>query len=157
LGRGAKNVVITLGEKGAYYANTKESGHIHAYKVNVVDTTGAGDTFTGAYATEYLKRKAAGTWNIHEAILRANKACALTIQRVGCQDGIPWSDEVDAFQADFNEKALAGNSSTAAGGLTVPMEPDMQLPEVEMIKAPEPTGVGEAEKVDIIHHNATLN
>jgi ribokinase len=42
LNRGVKNVVITLGSKGAYYATTKDRDHCLAYKVDVVDTTGAG-------------------------------------------------------------------------------------------------------------------
>jgi ribokinase len=42
LHRGVKNVIITLGGKGAYYATATESGHCLAYKVKVVDTTGAG-------------------------------------------------------------------------------------------------------------------
>lgn len=42
LSRGVKNVVITLGAKEAYYATTKGSGHCPAYKVRVVDSTGAG-------------------------------------------------------------------------------------------------------------------
>lgn len=37
-----KNVVITLGAKGAYYATTTESDHVPGYKVNVIDSTGAG-------------------------------------------------------------------------------------------------------------------
>jgi ribokinase len=39
---GVKNVVITLGAKGAYYANATGHGHCPAYKVKVIDTTGAG-------------------------------------------------------------------------------------------------------------------
>ncbi len=42
INRGVKNVVITLGAKGAYYATTSERDHCPAYKVDVVDTTGAG-------------------------------------------------------------------------------------------------------------------
>lgn len=42
LNRGVKNVVITLGEKGAYYASTMDCGHVLGYKVKVVDSTGAG-------------------------------------------------------------------------------------------------------------------
>lgn len=42
LKRGVKNVVITLGVKGAYYANTSERDYCPAYEVDVVDTTGAG-------------------------------------------------------------------------------------------------------------------
>jgi ribokinase len=42
LQRGAKNVIITVGEQGAFFATATDSGLIPAYKVNVVDTTGAG-------------------------------------------------------------------------------------------------------------------
>lgn len=42
LNRGVKNIVITLGAKGAYYATATERGHCPAYKIVVVDTTGAG-------------------------------------------------------------------------------------------------------------------
>ncbi|KAK0727293.1 Ribokinase-like protein [Lasiosphaeria miniovina] len=42
LGRGVKNVVITLGAKGAFYANADDSAHCPAYEVVVKDTTGAG-------------------------------------------------------------------------------------------------------------------
>lgn len=42
LDRGARNVIITLGERGAYYATEGDSGHVKAYDVKVVDTTGAG-------------------------------------------------------------------------------------------------------------------
>ena len=42
LDRGVQNVVITLGNKGAYYANQHQCGHAKAYEVEVLDTTGAG-------------------------------------------------------------------------------------------------------------------
>ncbi|KAL9098947.1 MAG: hypothetical protein Q9163_005483 [Psora crenata] len=103
LNRGVKNVVITLSAKGAYYATAKERDHCPAYKVDVVDTTGAGDTFTGAYASEYLRQKEAGKWDIKSAVDRANKAAALTITRLGAQEGIPWADEIDRFDAPFND------------------------------------------------------
>lgn len=42
LDRGVKNVVITLGAKGAYYATTTDRDHVPGYRVNVVDSMGAG-------------------------------------------------------------------------------------------------------------------
>ncbi|EFY91841.1 ribokinase [Metarhizium acridum CQMa 102] len=105
LNRGVANVVITLGAKGAFYANnTRGSGHCPAFDVKVKDTTGAGDTFTGPYASDYLRQKAKGTWDIKSAVIRANKAAAITIESVGTQDGIPWSDEMNSF--DALEKSL---------------------------------------------------
>ncbi|TVY31583.1 Ribokinase [Lachnellula subtilissima] len=88
---GVKNVVITLGAKGAYYANA---------------SCRAGDTFTGAYASNYLRQKTAGDWNIRAAVVRANKAAAITIEKLGAQAGIPWADEIDRFDAPFNDPAV---------------------------------------------------
>lgn len=59
------------------------------------------DTWTGTYAVEYLRQKATGKWDIRSAIDRANRACAFTIRELGCQDGIPWSDEIDGLDADY--------------------------------------------------------
>ncbi|KAF2015739.1 ribokinase [Aaosphaeria arxii CBS 175.79] len=99
LDRGVKNVVLTLGEKGAYYATSDGHGHIPGFEVEVLDTTGAGDTFTGTYASDYLQQKAGGSWDIKSAILRANKAAALAVSKFGAQEGIPWLDEIEAFEA----------------------------------------------------------
>ncbi|KAF2228920.1 ribokinase, partial [Viridothelium virens] len=107
LNQGVKNVVITLGAKGAYYANTLGRNHCPAYNVNVVDTTGAGDTFTGAYASEYIRQKEAGQWHIKRAVIRANKAAALMITKLGAQQGIPWADEIDYFDAPFKVPDLS--------------------------------------------------
>ena len=57
LKKGIKNVVITLGEKGCYFANKKENFFIEAFKLKspVLDTTGAGDAFNGALAVGKTK------------------------------------------------------------------------------------------------------
>ncbi|KAJ8127296.1 hypothetical protein O1611_g6339 [Lasiodiplodia mahajangana] len=112
LKRGVRNVVITLGAKGAFYATSEESGHCLAFDVDVVDTTGAGDTFTGAYAAAYLRQKAKGQWDIKSAVVRSNKAAAMMIQAMGAQTGIPWGDELDGFDAPLKplEPSLHSNS-----------------------------------------------
>ncbi|CAF3523416.1 unnamed protein product [Fusarium graminearum] len=76
LNLGVANVVISLGAKGAFYTNAQGYGHCPAYDVKVEDTTGAGST-----------------------VIRANKAAAITIQSLGAQNGIPWSDEIERFDA----------------------------------------------------------
>ncbi|WP_026574236.1 carbohydrate kinase family protein [Bacillus sp. UNC438CL73TsuS30] len=43
--RGVQNVIITLGDQGAYYFSTEESGHLPPFKSDVVDDTGAGEAF----------------------------------------------------------------------------------------------------------------
>ncbi|KAK0381148.1 hypothetical protein CLIM01_01505 [Colletotrichum limetticola] len=96
---GVENVFITLGAKGAFYANSKASGHCTGYPVSVVNTTGAGDTFTGAYAADYVRQisSPSGQWDIESAVVRANQAAAIAIGSPGAQGYIPWADEIDQF------------------------------------------------------------
>ncbi|KIW28628.1 ribokinase, variant [Cladophialophora immunda] len=112
LGKGVKNVVLTLGARGAFFGRADEFGHVPAFNVNVLDCTGAGDTFTGAYATDYLRQKQMGQWDIREAVIRACKAAALTITRIGAQEGIPWMDEIDNFEE--NESSQIGVEAASA-------------------------------------------
>ncbi|KAF2028273.1 Ribokinase-like protein [Setomelanomma holmii] len=107
LSRGVKNVVITLGAQGAYYATATERGYCPGYDVEVVDSTGADDTFIGVYALECIRQKEHGPWKIEQAVARANKAAAIAILRLGAQRGIPWSDEIDKLDAPFRASKVA--------------------------------------------------
>lgn len=49
----------------------------------------------GNYATEYIRQKQLGKWDISTAVTRACKASARTIERLGAQESIPWADEID--------------------------------------------------------------
>lgn len=97
LAKGVKNVVVTLGSKGAYYAaagaagSAGVAGSVEAVKVaKVVDTTAAGDTFVGAYAVSVVE----GTLGIGDVVRWACRASARTVQREGAQKSIPWLDEI---------------------------------------------------------------
>lgn len=91
IGKGAKNVIITLGSKGAfYYLESKEYGLIPAFKVNAVDTTAAGDTFIGALCSQLELDFS----NIKDAIKYASKASSIAVQRFGAIPSIPTSDEI---------------------------------------------------------------
>ncbi|CAK7266933.1 Putative ribokinase [Sporothrix epigloea] len=102
LARGVENVVMTLGGRGVYFATAAERGKelvgelLPPEKVKqVVDTTGAGDTFAGQYALEAVYATAAGTpFDCAAAVRKSNRAAAVTVQRKGAQDSIPWRDEV---------------------------------------------------------------
>lgn len=83
-------VVLTLGEEGAYYKDQKESYFQPAIKTKAVDTTGAGDTFTGYFFTEIQNGR-----NPKEALLFAAKASAIAVSRKGAADSIPMKDEVN--------------------------------------------------------------
>ena len=86
---GAKQVIITLGSRGRIF-NAGESLHsVPAERVEVVDTTAAGDTFIGVLAACLAEGK-----EIEESVRYATKAAALTIMRYGAQQAIPYRDEV---------------------------------------------------------------
>lgn len=89
---GIQTVLITLGSQGTYYhlANG-QSNIIPAFKVEARDTTAAGDTFIGAFASA-LKPDLS---NIEEAIRFGNKASSITVQRFGAQPSIPYKHELD--------------------------------------------------------------
>ncbi|KAG8530278.1 uncharacterized protein KY384_004779 [Bacidia gigantensis] len=108
---GVKNIVITLGEKGAYFLNEWESGYVEAEKdLRILDTAGAGDSFVGGYTASYMAQKLdlpeGGKWDIKAAISNGNKAAARIIEHVGCLEPICWADEVDKSWYDREPTAI---------------------------------------------------
>ena len=83
-------VIITIGSKGVFYDYRGKSEVVPAFKVKAVDTTAAGDTFIGALGS-MLKPDFS---NLKQAILFANKASSLTVQRYGAQSSIPYKKEI---------------------------------------------------------------
>ncbi len=92
---GAAAVVITLGAEGALVADATGITKVPAYKVDAVDTTGAGDAFVGAMATEL----AAGA-TLAEAVSFATAMSAVAVQRMGAQSSYANRAEVEQFIAD---------------------------------------------------------
>jgi len=82
------------------------------------------DTFTGTYASDYLRQKAELKWDIRSAVIRANKAAAITIQRLGAQQGIPWADEIDAFKAPLKNFDVTTSMSSLSLSTCVGEETD---------------------------------
>ena len=85
-------VVITLGSKGAVSVYQGQVEFVPAVPVQAVDTTGAGDTFTGYFLHAWLQGQ-----SLRAALERAAKASAICVQRVGASSSIPTAAEVDAF------------------------------------------------------------
>lgn len=83
------DIVLTLGEKGAVYAGRGGIIKQQAYKVNTVDTTAAGDTFTGYFLAEMVNNN-----TIEGALSMAAKASAIAVSRRGAAPSIPDRDEV---------------------------------------------------------------
>jgi len=92
LGRGVKHVIVTLGSKGAVIVDreTSAGAHVDTFKVNVVDTTAAGDAFIGGFANALLENK-----SLEEAV-RYGCACgALATTKFGAQPSLPTKEEVE--------------------------------------------------------------
>lgn len=87
-------VVITRGEKGLVWSREGQQGRMPAFAVAAVDSTGAGDTFHGAFAYGLVRGM---PW---EPLLRfSSAAAALCCTRMGARLGIPSLAEVEAFLA----------------------------------------------------------
>lgn len=82
--RGAKNIIVTLGEKGSFFYNEKEQFKVEPFKVDAVDTTAAGDSYLGALAT-----KLSQGFPIKEAMEFASKCSSLTVSKPGAIISLP--------------------------------------------------------------------
>lgn len=87
--KGAKIVVITLGSKGALIRENDHYYEISATKVNAIDTTAAGDTFSGALCVGLSEGL-----SVVEAVELASKASSVTVTRMGAQSSIPYRKEL---------------------------------------------------------------
>lgn len=93
--KGVRNVLITLGGRGVYLNTDGVSEIIPAYRVNAIDTTGAGDAFNGGLLAALSEGK-----TLHDAALFANALAALSVQRLGTTASMPLRAEIDAFLRD---------------------------------------------------------
>lgn len=85
-------IVLTLGAKGCIYQDAHCRIEQPAYKVDTVDTTAAGDTFTGYFLASISKGIP-----VKEALKKASKAAAISVSRRGASVSIPTPEEVEAF------------------------------------------------------------
>lgn len=95
---GVQNLIITVGERGAYYSTIHGDGFVPAYKVSAVDTTAAGDTFIGTLASQLELDLS----NVSEAIKFSNCASSITVQGAGAMPSIP---ELETVKRVFSKEA----------------------------------------------------
>lgn len=94
---GINDVIITLGSKG-YFAGAHDAMKIiPALNVAPIDTTGAGDVFSGSLAA-FLSEG----MTIEKAARMANAAASVSVTRLGAQDGAPKRVEIENFVASYN-------------------------------------------------------
>ena len=79
-----KKIVLTVGELGSYFIEKDRVVHQEIYPVEAVDTTAAGDTFTGFFLASYLK-----DGDVKKALDLAAKASSITVTGKGAAQSIP--------------------------------------------------------------------
>ena len=91
--KGVKELIVTLSSKGSLYINKEKSMFKKAYKVEAMDTTAAGDSYTGALAVALSQDK-----NIEDAMDFASKVGALSVLKEGAQSSLPTLEDVKNFR-----------------------------------------------------------
>lgn len=89
LNKGVQNVIITLGKQGAYFQSNNLKLKINAPVVKAMDTTAAGDTFSGAIAVAITEKM---DWD--KAIKFAVEAASISVTRLGAQASVPYRNEI---------------------------------------------------------------
>jgi ribokinase len=97
-GKGVKNIIITRGKEGVTYNYEGEILHEPACVVEVVDSTGAGDAFTGGLCFSLSKGA-----SLPEAVSYATKVAAIKVTRLGAQNALPSAEEVESFSESLAE------------------------------------------------------
>ena len=87
---GARNLIVTLGEKGSLLCNKEGAKIFPAFPTKAVDTTGAGDCFAGAFVT-YLSKG----YKVEEAIKYANLASSISVTKIGTIPSLPTQQQIE--------------------------------------------------------------
>ena len=88
----SSSIIMTAGSNGSYFAEKGNVIHAEAEKVTAVDTTGAGDTFTGFFLSAISSDR-----NAEDALRIANRAAGIAVSRKGAMEAIP--DIKEVFQS----------------------------------------------------------
>lgn len=97
LSRCAPSVVVTVGERGLYWFHENQSGHLPAFQVDAVDTTGAGDAFHGAFAACLAR-----DWDWETTLRFSSAAAALSCTQLGGRPGLPTLRDVEVFLSEHD-------------------------------------------------------
>jgi len=92
-----KSVILTLGSKGFVLADNDRMEFVPAVKVDAVDTTAAGDAFTGSLAVGLAQGK-----ELYDSAVYANYVAALSVTKMGAQSSMPTQQMVDDFIKSYN-------------------------------------------------------
>ena len=100
INKGIPIVIITMGSQGALITTKDFQKLIPSYKVdNIIDTTGAGDAFNGAFSIGYWIKG----WDLEKSCRYGNAAASLKIQKLGARTGMPSEKELLNFLKEIND------------------------------------------------------
>ena len=100
LSQGVKNVVITLGSRGAFFKNVETEHFLPALSVSAVETTGAGDAFNGGFTTAIAEGMP-----IETALKFATCTAAISVTRLGAASSMPYRHEInELMEREFSVK-----------------------------------------------------
>lgn len=94
---GAKTVIVKLGDEGCFVATPDNKTIIPSFKVQAVDTTGAGDSFVAGFVASYVRG-----YSLLDCIKFANAVGSHCVRKVGATNGIPSFDEIEKFLEEQN-------------------------------------------------------
>lgn len=95
---GIKNVIVTMGSRGVMWVSDNGAHIVDSYKVDAIDTTGAGDAFIGCFAHYYVQNS-----DVVQSIKMATAFAALSVTKRGTQNSYPSMDEVNLFLSKRKE------------------------------------------------------
>lgn len=93
---GVKHVVVTLGDRGCYYAKIDEAYFVESFGVEPLDSSGTGDAFNAALAVSIAQGK-----TMREALIYANAVGALCTLKEGCVESLPYLSDVENFIKEY--------------------------------------------------------
>jgi len=102
LEKGVRNIVISMGARGAFIKSETFTGNIPAVKVNVVDITAVGDVFNGALTAALAEGR-----DFRNAVIFANKAASISATRMGAQASAPFRKEIQDLHKYAKNKSYA--------------------------------------------------
>ena len=96
---GVNTIITTLGSEGVfiYEAKNAKSTHLPTYKVNAIDTVGAGDCFNGVLASQIAQGK-----DLIDSVKFAISAASIAVTRKGAQDSMPYKSEIIKRFKEYN-------------------------------------------------------
>ena len=95
------NLIVTHGEKGAYYITDDTLYHVAVPEVNAVDTVGAGDNFHAAFALALAKG-----FDLHQMVKFSVAVASLSCREYGGRNGVPGWEQALAVAETLKKRAL---------------------------------------------------